>query len=368
MPLTLTTVWFFPHRERLVLVHHGSARLAEEDAADIARVVLGADRSGALRPAEEFHAVMVKRADTKGGAIHALRDEDLVPAEWLAPPCRRRRPDAPSSAGRVRPNSAVSARARKRAERELAATRERFKARGLDPDKFSHRRCRRHGPLRRWRNCPPSPRRRGRKRPRRKPKALAELEAKKADAAARLAAAGMPDEEIQKRLNPKVQGPPAFSAAAARAQMAEQITAMRVLGQLTLELEARMASPEFAEQLEQAEAGIRNSYRLVAHLQDPADALPAERSAEIRRLIAADTAAARALYDLHGADLSGARSVRARSVRHLPGRRQPRRHALRRGEPQQCRVWRMRRCKAACWTAPTSAAPTSGRRISSRRR
>ena len=51
--------------------------------------------------------------------------------------------------------------------------------------------------------------------------------------ASQLAAAGMPDEEIQKRLDAKPKGPPPFSAAALRAEMAEQITAMRLLGQLT---------------------------------------------------------------------------------------------------------------------------------------
>jgi hypothetical protein len=83
--LTLTTVWCFPHRERLVLVHHGQAPLTEEDGSDIARVVIGMDRLGALRPADDFRAVMAKRLDRKNGAIHALRDADLVPAEWLRP-------------------------------------------------------------------------------------------------------------------------------------------------------------------------------------------------------------------------------------------------------------------------------------------
>lgn len=84
VPMALTTVWFFPHRERMVLVHHGSADLAEEDASDIARVVIGADRLGELSPAAHFRAVMEKRT-AKGGAIHALNDADLVPAEWLRP-------------------------------------------------------------------------------------------------------------------------------------------------------------------------------------------------------------------------------------------------------------------------------------------
>ncbi len=95
VPLTLTTLWFFPHRERLVLVHHGRARLAEEDGSDIARVTIGADRIGALRQAADFRAVMVKRADARDGALYALRDQDLVAEEFLAPAPAR--PDAEPS-------------------------------------------------------------------------------------------------------------------------------------------------------------------------------------------------------------------------------------------------------------------------------
>ena len=85
VPLTLTTVWCFPHRERLVLVHHGRARLAEEDASDIVRVMIGADRLGALRPADDFRAVMAKRLDRKSGALYALRDPISYPRNGCAP-------------------------------------------------------------------------------------------------------------------------------------------------------------------------------------------------------------------------------------------------------------------------------------------
>ncbi|HUB10753.1 MAG TPA: DUF2169 domain-containing protein [Acetobacteraceae bacterium] len=298
VPLRLTTVWFFPHRERLVLVHHGQARLAEEDAADIGRVVVGADRLGSLRAAEEYRAVMVKRADTKGGGIHALRDADLVPAEWLA--LAAAAPDAEPS----RPELALS-RARQRAEREQMAAREKLKQHGLNPNTFDPQPPPPPRPAPTLAELPAFAAAARAEAAEQQAKAAAEAAAIKADAAARLAAAGMPDAEIQQRLNPKSQGPPAFSAAAMREQLTQQINAGRVFGQLTDELEDQLVSPEFLAQLDAAEAGIRNSYRLSAHLQEPTDVLPAERSAELRRWLAADTAAARALYDLHGADLSG---------------------------------------------------------------
>ncbi|HEY2620757.1 MAG TPA: DUF2169 domain-containing protein [Acetobacteraceae bacterium] len=293
VPLTPTTVWFFPHRERLVLVYHGRTRLAEEDGSDIARVVLGADRIGAPRPVEDFHSVMVKRTDPKHGALYALRDQDLVPAELLLP--------AVADAG-PSPLQQILARQIRRADREAAASREKMRALGLDPDRFL-------GP------SPPPPdltmpaleelpaiiaaaEAQARTE---KEKAEAAAIAKKAETAAQLAASGMPEEEIRQLLDAKPKGPPAFSAAA----MQSQIDAIRAMGLMTPEAEVQLASPETITQWQTAEREIRNSYRLTAQHQERADALPAKRNEEIRRLVSGDTAAARALYDLHGADLSG---------------------------------------------------------------
>jgi uncharacterized protein YjbI with pentapeptide repeats len=298
IPLTLTTVWCFPHRERLVLVHHGRTRIAQEDASDIVRVVIGADRLEALRPAGEFRAVMAKRLDRQSGALYALRDADLVPAEWL-------RPDPALATTESEAQRQIRARVRRRAEREHAAKREEMKARGLDPDKFLPQTL----PPER---IPPSMEELPgliaevqAEATTQKAKAEAEAAATKARMAGRLAAAGLPEEEIQKRLNAKPKGPPTFSAAGFQAERKKRATAMRLAGIDTSELEAQLASSEFIAQLERAEAMLRNAYRLTAQHQDAADRLPAERSDEIRRLVSHDTKAARGLYDLHGADLSG---------------------------------------------------------------
>ncbi len=296
--LQLTTVWCFPHRERLVLVHHGRARLAEEDASDITRVVLGADRLDSLRPADDFRAVMVKRLDRKNSAMLALRDADLVPAEML-------RPDPALASPENEAQRLMRARSRRRAERELVAQREFLKARGLDPDKFAPQALPPEQSLPTLEELPEFVAAAEAEAEAEKAKAAAEVAANKARMAGQLAAAGMSMEEIQKRLDAKPKGPPAFSAAGFREELTKQATAMRVLGIPTLGLEAQLASPEYTAQLQQVEAALRNTYRLAAQHQDAADALPADRSTEIRRLISGDSKAARALYDLHGADLSG---------------------------------------------------------------
>ena len=297
VPLTLTTVWCFPHRERLVLVHHGRARVAEEDGSDIARVVIGADRLGSLRSADEFRAVMAKRLDRKSGAIHALRDTDLVPADWL-------RPDPALAPPESEAQRQIRARFRRRAERELAAQREQLKARGLDPDKFVPQALPPERPSPTLDELPGLIAEMEAEAETQKTKAEAEVAANKARMAQQLAAAGVPEQEIQKRLDAKPKGPPAFSAAGFRAEQRKRATAMRRQGIQTSGLEAPLASPEFTAQLGQAEAAARNAYRFTAQHQDAADRLPAERSAEIRRLISGDAKTARALYDLHGADLS----------------------------------------------------------------
>jgi uncharacterized protein YjbI with pentapeptide repeats len=296
VPLSLTTVWFFPHRERLVLVHHGQTRLAEEDASDIARVVVGADRLGAHRPAEDFRAVMVKRTG-KDGSLHVLRDADLVPAEWLAPD-----PDPPAEPS---DRAKIRGRRQQRMERDTAAAREKVRAKGLDPDKFGPPSPPPVPPIPKLEELPDFLAKVKAEAAAQKDQAAAKLAAKKADIAKRLAAIGMSPQEIQQKLEATPKGPPAFSASRILGKLQAQITAMRMLGQLTMGLEAQLAAPEIAEQLHNGEAAARNGYRLSAQHQDPADTMPAAQSAEIRRLVSGDAAAARALYDLHGADLSG---------------------------------------------------------------
>src|SRR6516162_3039177 len=101
-----------------------------------------------------------------------------------------------------------------------------------------------------------------------KAKAEAEAAANKARMAARLAAAGIPEEEIQRRLNAKPKGPPAFSAVGFRAELTKRATAMRRQGIQASRLEAQLGSSEFTAQLEQAEAAARSAYRLTAQHQD----------------------------------------------------------------------------------------------------
>lgn len=297
--LTLTTVWFFPHRSRLVLVHHGRARVLEEDAADIERAVIGCDRQGALRPAEAFHAVMAKRLDRKDGPLHTLRDADLVPAEWLQPDPATSQPIMESEKARVR-----RARMRKRAEAEREAVRARLVTQGLDPDKYGPPPLPPEKPLPTLEELPEVIAAARAEADAQRQKAEALLLQQEAEQAPVLAEAGVSAEAMRQQRAAKPKGPPVFSAAGMRAEFTAKANMMRNLGITLVDVEAQLADPEVARQWQETEAQVRRAYRLTAHHQAPADMLPDARSDEIRRLVSGDTAAARALYDLHGANLS----------------------------------------------------------------
>jgi len=86
--LGLSTAWFFPDRERVVLVWHGTTPIREDDAADVTHIMPSIELPDAPRTLTHYADVMRKRIDPEKSSIHVLRDSDLVPrpllAEWTA--------------------------------------------------------------------------------------------------------------------------------------------------------------------------------------------------------------------------------------------------------------------------------------------
>ncbi|CAE6774515.1 DUF2169 family type VI secretion system accessory protein [Paraburkholderia haematera] len=83
VPMRLTTAWFIPHRERVVMIFHGAAEVEEFDAQDIACLMIGAELNEQPLSAMDYRRVFDLRMDSKRGALHALRDRDLVPVSML---------------------------------------------------------------------------------------------------------------------------------------------------------------------------------------------------------------------------------------------------------------------------------------------
>lgn len=294
--LALTTVWFFPNRRRLVMIHHGRARVAEEDARDVERLLLGADRLGALRPPSEFAAVLARRLDPEYGPPEALRDSALVPAELIMPD-----PDVEEAKALSADDGLVRKRLRRRQELEVERDRERIRALGLDPDK--------HG-------MPPLP-------PEEPEPSLDDLPARierlKADVE-REKAAGEAKRAEQERIaqalaaehgltlppaSQKPAGPPGFSAAAKRQEVAAMAATLEAQGQDAAILRAMLADAEAMAMWDKAEASQRDAYLGGADQQDPAPRLDVAANAALRaRLFDGQRSAVR--LDLCGADLADA--------------------------------------------------------------
>ncbi|OZI63159.1 DUF2169 family type VI secretion system accessory protein [Bordetella genomosp. 11] len=128
IPMRLSTAWFFPHRDRVLLIWHGALQIAESDAADIAHVMPAIELADASRGMDHYQDVLRRRTDPREGAIHALRDGDLAEAALYADA-----PDAPLPDIAARPlvrNMYAGAERRRRASRQTLADE------GLDPDDF----------------------------------------------------------------------------------------------------------------------------------------------------------------------------------------------------------------------------------------
>jgi len=85
--LQLSTAWFFPHRERVLLIWHGALPIHEDDAADVKLIMPALELAGQPRTLDHYLKVAQQRLDKDYGAVHALCDDELVPesiqGEWL---------------------------------------------------------------------------------------------------------------------------------------------------------------------------------------------------------------------------------------------------------------------------------------------
>ncbi|WGS49449.1 DUF2169 domain-containing protein [Paraburkholderia sp. D15] len=80
-----TTAWFIPHRERVVMIFHGAAEIDEFDASDVECLMIAAERVAVARSPAHYQQVFDLRMEPRYGALHALRDGDLMPESLVAP-------------------------------------------------------------------------------------------------------------------------------------------------------------------------------------------------------------------------------------------------------------------------------------------
>ncbi len=129
VPLRLTTVWFFPHAERALLLFQGLAEVATDDGSDVHGLLGAIERLDAARSDAHYLDALARRADPRWGGVESLDDGDLLPEGIDASdPEAERAAEAFASQG-------LQAQAQyRRAEIDVALAREELRASGRDPD------------------------------------------------------------------------------------------------------------------------------------------------------------------------------------------------------------------------------------------
>lgn len=129
VPLRLSTVWFFPHAERALVLFQGLAEVATDDASDVRGLLGAVERLDAPQADAHYFDALVRRADPRWGGIESLDESDLLPQGLdVSDPESERAAQAFASEG-------LQAQAqRRRAEIDVTLAREELRASGRDPD------------------------------------------------------------------------------------------------------------------------------------------------------------------------------------------------------------------------------------------
>jgi uncharacterized protein YjbI with pentapeptide repeats len=293
VPLSLDTLWLFPAQARGVLVFHGMLETQEDDASDVALVLLACEALGDPKPLSHYEAVLARRTDPEYGLIHSLCDADLMPDAAVEAPL----PQPPAG------TAVIEARMQRRAARDRARARALCVTQGLDPDQYVPAWTSEREPLPTLDRLPELLRR---LRAERETQTKLAREQQEQLASLREASpgAGVAHESTSMTAP---SGPPTFSARAQIERLDALAVESRTRGMDASWLEQYATDPARREQLSSAEQAMRDGYRLTAHSAAPAASATIERSAQLRaRVIEAHrNGSSMQGWDLTGVDLSG---------------------------------------------------------------
>lgn len=311
VPLELRTLWFFPNEERLVLAWSGSVDVAEEEAADVVKLMVAAETPGEPRPRSHYARVVADRLDEEFGALAALRDRDLLPVGISA--------EILDDEDLYTPEGLPIDNGQRQREELFAAAFAHLEAQGVDPAEYGL-------------EPPPPPE--ARPTLDELPAVLAEKRAKLAEEQAKaesmraelLARAAKVMEDLPTDLDADAMreavsevggGPPPFRADAQKAQLEAQAMKVRMHGSIDDALEELIDDPAQYEHWKAAETKLLDGYRKTAHLQAPARRLDGRPGGEalvrFEQVLQSGrgfhnedfTGAVLRNLDLRGADLSG---------------------------------------------------------------
>lgn len=129
VPLRLTTVWFFPHAERALLLFQGLAEISTDDGSDVHGLLGAIERMGEPRSDAHYLNAIAQRNDPRWGAIQSLDDSDLLPEGIDAVD-----PETVRAATAFEGDNLQAEAQKRRAAIDVELAREEARARGQDPD------------------------------------------------------------------------------------------------------------------------------------------------------------------------------------------------------------------------------------------
>jgi uncharacterized protein YjbI with pentapeptide repeats len=275
-----TTVWFFPHAERLILIFHGLARVNEDDASDVAQLIGGVERLGERKDPSHYLDVIAKRQDGTRAAIEALNDGDLMPAGLDTAD-----PESERKQAVMRPEGLREEAAYRRAEIDVEMARDALRAQGKDPDALGVRLPPREKPVTaaEW----PAYLERIQKETEAQQWAAVE------DAVTHLENAVALAQQTGRKPDPGRSGPPRFRASVELEEIARGFARAG----------AAFDHTALGDKLQQQELMLHQDYLRNAHLQPPVAPLQGEQAAAARREV--EWLLSRGLRTWPGIDLTG---------------------------------------------------------------
>ena len=287
VPLRLTTVWFFPHAERALVLFQGIAEVGTDDGSDVHALLGAVERIDAPRPDAHYLDALARRADPRWGGIECLDDSDLLPEGLDAVD-----PEAERAAQAFASQGLQAEGQYRRAEIEVTLAREQLRASGRDPDAM--------GVVMPPREKPPAPagrvahlKQKLREAEQQKLAAIDDaLDALEQALAVRKLHQGMPAGEHR--------GPPVFDAEAALQRLAGASASAGATGSFDLSgTRARLMQQEMMERL---------GYLQGAHEQPPAHPMQAAQAESLREGMKQALSGGLRFFggmDFTGADFSG---------------------------------------------------------------
>lgn len=131
VPLTLTTLWFFPHAERCIAVFHGLAKVAEDDASDVVSLLGAVERIGEPRADAHYMEAAQRRAHPTLGGVYSMIDTDLLPEGVSTHDPAVEAAKAPFAMQGLQAEAQY-----RRAELDVEMARDKARAMGQDPDEL----------------------------------------------------------------------------------------------------------------------------------------------------------------------------------------------------------------------------------------